>query len=270
MFMSFASSDFRPALMRLERQVRTCKCFDKSFFFKETDLDRHYKRKFRPHIYRRGYGYWTWKPILVRKVLDTLVDGDILVYADAGCDFRSDAEQRLRHYISLAQETHTGIVAFQDEHMQRDYTKGDVFHALCENGRTDIVANSPMVVATYFVLRKCADSYSLIREWENVALWDFHLFTDKKSKTPNYPSFVEHRHDQSVFSVLLSKRSAYLFPPKELCRSNSNSVPIVASHRKEVDRLTRIRRKLLLPYRLVLALYLIWVEKFYFTKRYVW
>ena len=32
--------------------------------------------------YRRGYGYWIWKPYIVKEALSTLNENDILLYVD--------------------------------------------------------------------------------------------------------------------------------------------------------------------------------------------
>lgn len=40
---------------------------------------------------RRGGGYWIWKPLVVREMLRGLRDGDIILYADAGCSIVQSA-----------------------------------------------------------------------------------------------------------------------------------------------------------------------------------
>ena len=34
---------------------------------------------------KRGYGYWLWKSYIVKKQLELMKEGDILLYADSGC-----------------------------------------------------------------------------------------------------------------------------------------------------------------------------------------
>ena len=103
-FISFANSDFAMTLERLKKQMLSCKDlpFTEYHFFTEKDLDRDFMRKLKPWLYRRGFGYWRWKSHLVDKVLSTLTDGDILVYADAGCDFNAKGLPRLMQYIDMA------------------------------------------------------------------------------------------------------------------------------------------------------------------------
>ena len=37
----------------------------------------------------------------------------------------------------------------------------------------------------------------------------YHLLNDKHSISPNYDEFIEHRHDQSIFSVIRKKFNTY-------------------------------------------------------------
>ena len=37
--------------------------------------------------------------------------------------------------------------------------------------------------------------------WYNISL-NHHLIDDTPSKSPNFKEFIEHRHDQSIFSLL--------------------------------------------------------------------
>ena len=35
---------------------------------------------------KRGYGYWLWKSYIIKKTMDMMKDGDILLYLDSGCE----------------------------------------------------------------------------------------------------------------------------------------------------------------------------------------
>lgn len=74
----------------------------------------------------------------------------------------------------------------------------------------------------------------------------FDLITDKASVAPNFPDFVENRHDQSVFSVLTKQIGAFAFPPEKLAKSNFSNVSFLLTRHKVKSRWTDIRRKLML------------------------
>jgi hypothetical protein len=47
------------------------------------------------------------------------------------------------------------------------------------------------------------------KDWLNICEErEHHFITDAPSIAPNHPSFVEHRHDQAVFSLLIYLRPA--------------------------------------------------------------
>jgi hypothetical protein len=52
------------------------------------------------------------------------------------------------------------------------------------------------------------DVRNLINEWYNIGC-DYHNIDDTPSLEKNFDSFKEHRHDQSIFSLLLKKNNLY-------------------------------------------------------------
>jgi hypothetical protein len=60
-------------------------------------------------------------------------------------------------------------------------------------------------MATVIILKKNAHSTSIINEWyEQCENYD--LINDEKGKED--PRFIDHRHDQSILSVLVNKRGS--------------------------------------------------------------
>ena len=62
-----------------------------------------------------------------------------------------------------------------------------------------------------FMLRKCKESVEMVERWLEVSIEHPDLMTDKKSTYPNLHGFLEHRHDQSTFSILAKQYGAYIF-----------------------------------------------------------
>jgi hypothetical protein len=60
-----------------------------------------------------------------------------------------------------------------------------------------------------FLMRKCDRTVAMIQRFAALIAEDFDLLTDAKSKTPNFEGFIEHRHDQSLFSLLCSLDSIF-------------------------------------------------------------
>jgi hypothetical protein len=59
-------------------------------------------------------------------------------------------------------------------------------------------------MATSFILKKCDHTLKIINEWYNFSCI-YNLLDDSESNIKNDDSFIEHRHDQSIFSLIRKK-----------------------------------------------------------------
>ena len=146
----------------------------------------------------RGYGYWVWKSYLILQRLHQIPEGDILVYADAGCSINSGGKARFNDYIDMLNTTESGVLAFQLEHKTRGYTKRKVYDYFGMSPETD---DSLQNLATIILLKKNANSLKLVTEWNEI-MQKYHLINDY-GVSNEHPEFVENRHDQSIWSMLL-------------------------------------------------------------------
>ena len=110
-FATFADSRYGRAMERIKRETENFG-FDERYFFSERDLPKDFFKGFSPKIYRRGYGYWIWKPYIVNKMMNRLNDGDILVYTDAGTQWHISGRKRFEEYVGMLNEERS-IVVFQ-------------------------------------------------------------------------------------------------------------------------------------------------------------
>jgi hypothetical protein len=62
-------------------------------------------------------------------------------------------------------------------------------------------------MATSFVMKKCDVTINFVKEWYDICgMEQYHYLTDSQSREGNNDlSFREHRHDQSIFSLLCKK-----------------------------------------------------------------
>lgn len=84
---------------------------------------------------------------------------------------------------------------------EQHWTKGDAFQRL--NLFDDITLRKrAQTMSGVFLMRRCDRTVAMIQRFAALIAEDFDLLTDAKSKTPNFEGFIEHRHDQSLFSLL--------------------------------------------------------------------
>jgi hypothetical protein len=160
----------------------------------------------------RGYGFWMWKPIILRQTLDMLDEGDIVAYVDSGNMIINSLD-----YI-FNEVDRNGIVLFDNRdgnyqrttHINKEWTKRDAFILMgCDD---ESYYNSVQVDASYQFYKKCKmtecfiSEYSLFCENENI-------ISDRPNITKeNLPCFIDHRHDQSIISLMAKKYNISLLP----------------------------------------------------------
>jgi len=155
------------------------------------------------------YGYAIWKPYLVMKELERLADGDILFYADSGCEFDLDCENPKEEFekimVNLKKYKFIATLCNLDKNMN----KMDTVYWLDMQDHTEFF--TPQIQTTTFVLEKCERTSQFVKEWYELCC-NYHLINDEASVRTNRPDYDEHRHEQSVMSLLLKKRDFYPIP----------------------------------------------------------
>ena len=149
---------------------------------------------------KRGYGYWLWKPYLILKTLERMNENDILIHLDAGCEIvnNSDSTQKILEMSNDCYENN--ILYTSPGHNEKSYTKMDLFEYL--DLKNEDVMNSNEYQATLIIIKKTEKMMDFVADWYNISC-NYHLIDDSESILKNDPSFVDHRHTQSTFSLLM-------------------------------------------------------------------
>lgn len=221
-FLSFADSRMSAALARIEEQARAMKCFDKIRIYNEEKLDAVYRDKMKHHLLPsvRGFGYWCWKSHIIHTTLKELPENAVLLYSDAGCHLNPNGIERLRHYFDELGKSPLGIKAFTTcsayiDTNEKRWTKGDVFDFF--NCRNDTkITDTPQIAATIILCRKCPAALAFLDEWKSVVHNYDSLLDDSPSTSHDMNGYIEHRHDQSIFSVLFKLKGGIPLPEGEI------------------------------------------------------
>lgn len=221
-FLSFADSRMKRSAARIRRQAVSMDCFDEIVVLDEKALRSPdlspWQKLFSSKV--RGYGYWCWKPYLIEQTMRRLNEGDVLLYCDAGTYLNPAGKPRFQDYLHVLEGTTQGILAFDSTeypecpYLERQWDKGDLIHVLGCEGRTDIL-DSPQVAATQILVRRCGESLQFLHRWNEIWMRDFHMIDDSLSELPNAEDFRQHRHDQSIFSLLYKLAGGRALPYDE-------------------------------------------------------
>lgn len=203
-FITFGNQNYYNSLKRISNEVKNFNIFDEIITIRDTDLknDINFWNKHSNFIEnnKRGYGYWLWKPYINLKLLEKINENDIVVYADSGCTFNIQGKKRLLEYIELVKKYN--MLSFELTHKERKYTKKDVFEYF------DYKNDDNMINATSFIYKKCDFVQNLFKLYYETCC-NYHLLNDEKSISKNYVEFIDHRHDQSIFSIIRKKFNSY-------------------------------------------------------------
>jgi hypothetical protein len=177
----------------------------------------------------RGCGYYAWKAaaaLLVHSAAGVAA-GDMLAYIDCGCTFNGSAAPEFRRLVDIAANNPSGLLGFSMDHnAEEDWSKADLLETLGARANTTLL-RSGQLLGGIWLARISSDTAALLRRWLELKTMDGgRLVDDSPSILPNAPGFVEHRHDQSIWSIL--RKLAGAATVADMTYQNASS-PIQAS-----------------------------------------
>jgi hypothetical protein len=175
--------------------------FDDVFEYSPPLIDKMFFEKNRAILGSpKGGGYWLWKPYIIKEALSKINENDILIYADSGSHFIHNAKE-----IAILPEIfNQDVIPFEMELPESSWTKRDAFVLM--NADSFSFEKSNQRLASFMVIKKSPLSMKFIDEYLAYCCNE-RIITDIPNTCglPNYQDFKEHRHDQSVFSLLSKK-----------------------------------------------------------------
>jgi hypothetical protein len=205
-FITFAGGEqnYYDATKRLQTQAQNINLFDTTKIYTDQDLknDSEFWPRHSEFIttHSRGYGYWVWKSYIIKKTMETLQDGDVLLYLDCGCEIGHHQYDALKKNLEEgAKEDYILRSLHGDENT---HTKMDLFIKM--GMLEDKYVYDYQYQSGAFIIYVCDKTREFINEWYDLSC-DYSNIDDSPSIHPNLPCFVEHRHDQSIFSLLTKK-----------------------------------------------------------------
>lgn len=191
-FVTYGDGNYRDSLCRIGREARATGVFDSVRLYGPADLPEPFLSYTRR--YRRGGGYWLWKPYVIVSELDRAAEGDIVVYADAGCTLMPHADwQRYFSAVDGREE-----LFFLAEGKSDRWCKKEVFDFF--RTRTGAWKKACQVQATFIIARKSGGN-EVLRRWLDLAANHPELFVDAADGSAQAARFREHRHDQAVLTA---------------------------------------------------------------------
>lgn len=164
--------------------------------YTEKDISEEFKLK-NERIFesQRGAGFWIWKPYIILDMLKQINEGDYLIYMDSGANLIGDPVR----YLDIIDSK--GILAFSMMQKTSKWTKGDCFFVINKNNKSDF-KDYNQLQGTYIFFRKCDYSISFVQKWLDLCTTKNLIDDSPNIHMDNFEDFIEHRHDQAIFSLL--------------------------------------------------------------------
>jgi hypothetical protein len=190
---TFADDNYKNAALQLKKQAEGKKCFKTIKVYDNNWWEKN-KGSSPEENCKLGNGYWIWKPKIILERLNNpdVSYNDIIIYIDAGKSL-IDSSKKINRVANNTKNIQYQISGYPeiDWTMKKvwDYFNMDLNQYLIQASAHNII------------VKKTKESLAIINEWASINPYYFGL-TDKNVQVER---FKEHRHDQSLFSMLMHK-----------------------------------------------------------------
>ncbi|MCI5742872.1 hypothetical protein [Phocaeicola faecicola] len=224
-FITYGDKKYRESVARISKEAEQTGVFHEIIGYTDEQLPEPFKTY--AARYPRGGGYWLWKPWAVWNTWQQMQEGDVLVYADAGCTLLPHPDWQ-RYLQRIA---HKKALFFIAEGKNRKWCKKEVFDFFTPCIQWWKYARQ--VQATFFMIRKEGEN-DVVERWYELARTRPELFTDvlPENRSKECAFFKEHRHDQSVLTACIctsAQLEAFCFLPEKMERKHFGGQAVLAS-----------------------------------------
>lgn len=152
----------------------------------------------------RGAGYWLWKPYIIRKHLEHCAPNEVLFYSDSAVDGLYNFDQFPTKLVERVMESKQGFVIGPVLHQTGALSRWCKRDSLLLTGMDqEKILQQPMIQAGWNLWRNTTKAKEFLDLWL-LACADPRALTDQANELglPNYPDFIDHRHDMSLLTLL--------------------------------------------------------------------
>ena len=233
---NYATENFRRSQKKNTKTGMLKGKFDKVIEFSPKKIDKAFAKKNKKILKQKiGGGNWLWKPYIISKVLRYISKDDILFYCDSGSFFIRSIDDLMQSFRKSKQD----VMVFELINCkEKRWTKRDAFVLMeCEDKK---YTDTNQIMATFFLCKKTPKAIKFVNEWLELAQ-DRHLITNTPNKFDfeNCEEFSDHRHDQSILSLLSKKYGLIPFRDPSQYGNKADKKKYRNSKYKQIINLTR-------------------------------
>jgi glycosyltransferase involved in cell wall biosynthesis len=207
---TFATENFSGSAAALRHSALTTGKFDEFYVYGPKDIQwlmDTYPAHFESS---RGYGWWAWKPFLIRNVMSQNPDGTVVVYIDSTTVFERPITPYAEHVTDKKPILLQRLGNWSDpknDYRVRKWTKKSILNSLGGPQTGDSI----MLEAAFQVYKNCPESRAFVQHYLDACL-ELDMVNDSGKDS----EVIDCRHDQSILSVI-----AFEHPKVTVCRNAS-------------------------------------------------
>ncbi len=231
-FVSFAAGNFKKNIKRNAWFVQTFLKPKSLKIYTDEDLKKTNFYQTNKDLLQesRGAGYWAWKSYYISERLKEIPPGDILIYQDCGFGYRYSNFIYPRWLINYAVTHGCMPGVYVPEHGKNlKWTKKEAFAEM--NCDSEEFWNTPQVQATISLWKNCESTRRFLQDWLNVSCQRALISDDtNREGLVNHADFIEHRHDQSLLTNLVTKYNLAVPNQKDELIKVNKSIAMIELH----------------------------------------
>ena len=207
-FITYGNNVFEKAKKRIVKEANHFAEFSSVSALGPENLPKDFQEKF-ANILKipRIAGCGIWRPKIILDKLETMKNGDFLLYLDAGCSLNAYAKKRFYEYLHLFTNNKMGIMTIQMTGnkfgslcRENQYTRKEIFDYFNIDPNSEI-GNTAQCLSGVLLMRKNDHLMKIINLWLNAVYCNVNMFTDSELGK-QHDGFISNRHEQSVLSIL--------------------------------------------------------------------
>lgn len=195
-----------PPRQRLQQQIKDVNLFDTETYHTLSTLEKipEWKHSNFCNNNPRGFGYWIWKPFIINNKLNTIPEGDVVMYCDLGCELLVKEKNILQKLLCSDEHDITLSIPGMNPlcmPYERDWCKAFTARRL---EASDEHLESWQYQGSCIIFKNNTKTQQFVSKWLNVCE-EYKPIDDHHYDMKSCDTFREHRHDQSVLSLLLKQ-----------------------------------------------------------------
>lgn len=218
-FITYGSNQFLQSSKRIIEEAKSLNIFNETQRYDFPDLPLPIKSSPLFLDDKKG-GFWIWKAYVIYDSLKRLDVGDILVYADSGCELLENLTGWNNHFeylknsdavfLQYRNDKNYGWNAFNSNFndspkLKYWVKKKTINHLQLMFGADESWLEKNKLMAGLIFLKKNNHTLQIIKDWLDVMLFYPELVIDPliDERDHQLSEFSSHRHDQSILSIIV-------------------------------------------------------------------